>query len=151
MRGYIGGAAGQEAGLEKAVARAGRYREEIDLTAAHEQLADWRRSQLRSMWEFADTAYFLQTFQDHEVLVSLPEFDHVQLAEMILRTEEETLSDQLHTALVKLIWPNRRSGMTEKTWFKVLLRGFREIQSSETKHGESTPSLASLGSLSDRS
>ena len=76
------------ADLESAVAGAGRFRLELSptLDTANGRLIEWRRNELRSMWKFADAAYFFRCFHTDELLVSLPKCDTSDLERLLLDT-----------------------------------------------------------------
>jgi hypothetical protein len=88
------------------------------LVVAGGRLAAWRTQQLRSMWEFADAAYFLRCFHTDELLTSLPKCDVVDLYRLLQDPADNTLANQLHCALIKLIWPHRKASITEASWFR---------------------------------
>ena len=107
--------------LESAVAGAGRFRLELSptLDAANGRLLEWRKTSLRSMWEFADVAYFFRCFHTDELLQSLPKCDTSDLERLLLDTSSNGLAGTLHIALMKLVWP--RLPAREDNWFRLLL------------------------------
>lgn len=109
------------ADLESVVASAGRFRLELSptLDAANGRLIEWRKTSLRSMWEFADVAYFFRCFHTDELLHTLPKCDTSDLERLLLDTSSNGLAGTLHIALMKLVWP--RVSAREDNWFRLLL------------------------------
>jgi pyruvate/2-oxoglutarate dehydrogenase complex dihydrolipoamide acyltransferase (E2) component len=133
-----------EAELEQAVARAGRFynysvQDSLDannhfphpiqgtLDAANKKLAVWRHRQLRSMWEFADTAYFFRCFKTDETLASLPKITPSELEETLLNTSGTGLAIKLHVELMRLAYGIRKVADNELVWFKLLHKKMREF------------------------
>ena len=97
------------ADLELAVAGAGRFILQLSdtLDDAHGRLINWRKDELRTMWEFADAAHFFRCFHTDDLLVSLPKCDVSDLEKLLLDTSSNGQAGPLHIALMKLVWPRR--------------------------------------------
>ena len=114
------------ADLELAVAGAGRFSLQLSdtLDDAHGRLINWRKDELRTMWEFADAAHFFRCFHTDDLLVSLPKCDVSDLEKLLLDTSSNGQAGPLHIALMKLVWP--RAAVREDNWFSMLLAKLAE-------------------------